>query len=378
MLLPFAAGILALGAWLSWRSDPRDTNVPAGRVLILSTLLTVPAIVIVAGLVKVLSPYYAVLAGLGSSLAIGLGLARAPRILASTLVVVFLTMGLVCRSMDLGPSVPTERTLQPPSHRMADLERGFRQALPRIDGPARLLVSVQTEDRDVVLHLIRLQAPRIWYRNPKLDVMYPERLTGARTREVLAWVSGDLSVHAIDPATLHVTSSGTPDSAGYRAAIRSYARGLAAAGETDRAVGLLLRMNAGEEWETAYNRRLAGALLLAAGRQADADRILEDTPRFNRTDAIAIVYEVAMIPSSADLDEAILEAVGLGTGDSEAIRSVMRRLALNRYPAATIRFAKRLQALSPGDNEARMVLQMLQRGEDASRVTTPVEHDIAW
>jgi hypothetical protein len=137
-------------------------------------------------------------------------------------------------------------------------------------------------------------------------------------------------------------------------------------------------MNAGEEWETAYNRRLAGALLLAAGRQADADRILEDTPRFNRTDAIAIVYEVAMIPSSADLDEAILEAVGLGTGDSEAIRSVMRRLALNRYPAATIRFAKRLQALSPGDNEARMVLQMLQRGEDASRVTTPVEHDIPW
>ena len=378
MLLPFAAGILALGAWLSWRSDPRDTNVPAGRVLILATLLTVPAIVIVAGLVKVLSPYYAVLAGLGSSLAIGLGLARAPRILASTLVVVFLTMGLVCRSMDLGPSVPTERTLQPPSHRMADLERGFRQALPRIDGPARLLVSVQTEDRDVVLHLIRLQAPRIWYRNPKLDVMYPERLTGARTREVLAWISGDLSVHAIDPATLHVTSSGTPDSAGYRAAIRSYARGLAAAGETDRAVGLLLRMNAGEEWETAYNRRLAGALLLAAGRRADADRILEDTPRFNRTDAIAIVYEVAMIPSSADLDEAILEAVGLGTGDSEAIRSVMRRLALNRYPAATIRFAKRLQALSPGDNEARMVLQMLQRGEDASRVTTPVEHDIPW
>ena len=69
---------------------------------------------------------------------------------------------------------------------------------------------------------------------------------------------------------------------------------------------------------------------------------------------------------------------GYKSGDSEAIRSVMRRLALNRYPAATIRFAKRLQALSPGDNEARMVLQMLQRGEDASRVTTPVEHDIPW
>jgi hypothetical protein len=90
------------------------------------------------------------------------------------------------------------------------------------------------------------------------------------------------------------------------------------------------------------------------------------------------VYEVTSIPSSVDLDDAILEAVGLGTEDSEAIRSVMRRLALNRYPAATIRFAKRLLALRPNDSEASMVLQMLQRGEDASRVTTPVVHDIPW
>ena len=378
MLLPFATGVIALGAWLSWRSGQREAGAPAGRVLILAALLTLPTIVVVSGLVKVLSPYYAVLAALGTSLALGLGLARAPRILAVAVMVVFLTMGLVCRSMDLGQSVPTERTLKPPSHRMAALERGFRQVLPRIDGPSRLLVAVQTEDRDVVLHLIRLQAPRIWYRNPKLDAMYPERRTEGRTHEVLAWVSGDLSVHAIDPATLRVTSSGTPDSAGYRATLRSYARGLAASGETDRGVDLLLRMGTGEEWETAYNRRLAGALLLAAGRKADADRILEDTPRFNRNDAMAIVYEVTSIPSSVDLDNAILEAVGLGTDDSEAIRSVMRRLALNRYPAATIRFAKRLLALRPNDSEASMVLQMLQRGEDASRVTTPVVHDIPW
>ena len=378
MLLPFAAGVLALGAWLSWRSSQRDTSVPGSRVLILAVVLSLPAIVVVAGLVKVLSPYHAVLAGLGTSLAIGLGLARAPRILAAALMIVFLTMGLVCRSMDLGPSVPTERTLKPPSDRMAALEHGFRQVLPRIDGPARLLVAVQNEDRDVVLHLIRLQAPRIWYRNPKLDTMHPERLTGGRTREVLAWVSGDLSVHAIDPSTLEATSSGMPDSAGYRATLRSFARGLAASGETDRAVDLLLRMKTGEEWETAYNRRLAGALLLEAGRKEDADRILEDTPRFNRTDSIAIVYEVAMIPSSVDLDAAILEAVGLGTEDSEALRSVMRRLALNRYPAATIRFAKRLLAVSPGDNEARTVLQTLQRGEGESRVTTAIEHDIPW
>jgi hypothetical protein len=137
-------------------------------------------------------------------------------------------------------------------------------------------------------------------------------------------------------------------------------------------------MRAGEEWETAYNRRLAGAILLAADRSQDAERILEDTPRFNRNDAIAIAYEVASIPSRLDLDAAILDALGLGANDPEAVRSVMRQLAINRYPAATIRFAQRLLALRPGDSEAKTVLQMLERGADANRVTTPVEHDIPW
>jgi hypothetical protein len=381
MVLPFAIGVLALGIWMAWRSGSTDStaNVSVGRILLLAALLTLPAIVVVAGLVKILSPYYAVLAGIGTSLAIGLGLARAPRILAAALTVAFLGMGFACRGMDLGPSVPTERTLKGPSDRLAKLEHSFRQVLPRIEGPTRLLVSVQApDDRDLALHLIRLQVARIWYRNPKLDTMYPERLTAGRTPEILAWVSQELSVYAIDPATLGVTPSGMPDSSGYRTTLRAYARGLAGSGQTDRAVELLLRMKTGEEWEAAYNRRLAGALLLAAGRKAEADRILEDMPRFNRNDAIAIVYEVASIPSSLDLDAAILDAVGLGASDAEAIRSVLRQLALSRYPAATIRFATRLLALRPGDSEARTVLQMLQRGEDASRVTIPVEHDIPW
>jgi hypothetical protein len=381
MVLPFAIGVLALGAWMEWRSGAHDAGAPTpvGRILLLAALLTLPAILVVAGLVKILSPYYAVLAGIGTSIAIGLGLARLPRILGAALMVAFLVMGFACRGMDLGPSVPTERTLKGPSDRLRMLERGFRQVLPRIEGPTRLLVSVQApDDRDLALHLIRLQVARIWYRNPKIDSMYPERLTAGRTPEILAWVSQDISVSAIDPATLGVTSSGMPDSSGYRTTLRAYARGLAGSGDTDRAVDLLLRMKTGEEWETAYNRRLAGALLLAAGRKADADRILEDTPRFNRNDAIAIVYEVASIPSSLDLDAAILDAVGLGTNDAEAIRSVLRQLALSRYPAATIRFAKRLSALRPGDSEARTVLQMLERGEDANRVTIPVEHDIPW
>jgi len=382
MVLPFAVGALALGAWLTWTTPPRDhrghARVPAGRVLLLAALLTLPAIVVVAGLVKILSPYYGVLAGIGTSLAIGLGLARLPRVVAAALMAGFLLMGVFCRGMDLGSSVPTEATLKPPSDRIAALERGFRQVMPRIHGPARLLVSIQTpDDRDVPLHLIRLQAPRIWYRNAKLDVMYPERRPEGRDPELLAWVSRDLSVHTIAPATLAVESSGAIDSAGYRTTLRAYARGLAASGETDRGVDLLLRMK-GEEWETAYNGRLAGALLLAEGRTSDADRILMETPRFDRNDAIAIAYEVVSIPSRLDLDAAILEALGLSTSDPEAVRSVMRQLAINRYPAATIRFAKRLLALRPDDTEARTVLRMLERGADADRVTTPVEHDLPW
>ena len=379
MVLPFAMGALALGAFVAGPTGTREEGGTTGRVLLLAALLTLPTIVVVAALVKVLTTYYAVLAGIGTSLAIGVALGRLPRAVGAVVMAAFLAMGIYCRGMDPGPSVPTERTLKPPSERLEKLERGFRRVMPRIEGPTRLLVSLpMLEDRDVALHLIRLQVPRIWYRNPGIDVMYPERRTEGAVPERLAWVSPDLEVHTVDPATLAVESSGAPDSAGYRTALRGYARGVAASGDADRAVDLLLRMRTGDEWEQAYNRRLAGAILYASGRKADADRLLERTPTFNRNDAIVVAFEVVSVPSRLDLDAPILEAVGLDANDPETVRSILRQLALNRYPAATIRFAHRLLALRPGDPEAQTVLRMLERGADEEHVILPVEHDIPW
>ena len=346
----------------------------------MGALLTIPAVVLISALVRRWQPYYLVLPSVGTSFLAGVAASRLPRVPAALLAVGFLTLGIWYRGTDLGRSIPTEINLRPPSERLRRIQADFAALFPNLTGPTHVYITTETpEFRDVPFHLIRFQVLRIWYRNPAIETMHPERRRPHPPDERLAWISPDLSLHAIDPVTLATRSAGgVADSIGYGATLRAFAQGLAASGETDRAVRILLAAREPDPWYTSYDRRLAAALLLSENRRTEADSLLRETPSFNREDSIEAAAELLANPPRLDLDAPILTAMGLLPESPEDARAMMRWFALNRYPEATIRFAQRLLTRQPNDPEASVVLRTLQPGSRWERVTVPVEHDALW
>jgi len=377
-----AAVLLAAAIVLVFRhpADASADKPSMPRLLSLGALLTIPAILLISALVRRWQPYYLVLPSIGTSFLAGVVGARLPRVPAAILAVGFLALGIWYRGTDLGPSIPTEINLRPPSDRLRRVQANFQALFPRLDGPTHIYVTTETPDqRDVPFHLIRFQVLRIWYRNPAIETMHPERRRPSPPGERLAWVAPDLSLHAIDPVTLATRSAGgAADSLGYGATLRAFAQGLAASGETERAVRILLAMQESDPWYTSYDRRLAAALLLTENRRAEADSLLRVTPSFNREDSIEAAAELLANPPRLDLDAPVLTAMGLSPDAPEDARAMMRWFALNRYPEATIRFAQRLLATKPNDAEATVVLRTLQPATRWERVTVPVEHDALW
>jgi len=380
----FLVGVVLLAVAIGivfQRTADRSRSAPSmPRLLWCGLLLTVPAVILISALVRRWQPYYLVLPSIGTAFLAGVAGARLPRIPTFLLAAGFLALGIWYRGTDLGPSIPTEINLRPPSDRVRQVQDEFRVLFPSLEGPTHVYVTTETPDeRDVPFHLIRFQVLRIWYRNSAIETMHPERRRPNPPGERLAWIAPDLSLHAIDPVTLAVRSAGgAPDSLGYGATLRAFGQGLAASGETDRAVRILLAMRESDPWYLSYDRRLAAALLLATNRQAEADSLLRETPSFNRDDAIEAAGELLANPPRLDLDAPILVAMGLSPDDPEDARAMMRWFALNRYPEATIRFAKRLLARKPDDAEATVVLRTLMPGSRWERVTVPVEHDALW
>jgi hypothetical protein len=353
---------------------------PAARVVVLALLLAIPPLLLISFLVRYWQPYYLSLASIGTSILLGMGLARLPRLPAASLALAFLSLGIWCRGMDLGPGIPTERTVRTPMERLRRAEAEFRRRFPRVDSPVHLYVSVFTPvDKTVSMHLFRFQVARIWYRNPSVDTMHPEWRRPDPPEERLAWVAPDMTVHEIDTRTLETRPSPS-DSTSYEygATLRAYAQGLAASGRADRGVTLLLRMFAPDSLVAAVHRRLAAALLLADGRSAEADRLLRATPPLERDDALEVAGVFLANPARRDIDAPVLQALGVAPTDTAGVRVVMRKIALSGRRDATIRFAHRLLAAKPGDWEAEALLRWLGQGAASKRVTVPVVADSLW
>jgi hypothetical protein len=168
------------------------------------------------------------------------------------------------------------------------------------------------------------------------------------------------------------------DSARYNTTLRSYSLGLGASGSTDRAVQILLGLKEPNSYAAAFDRRLAAALLLADGRDDQADALLRGIPPFSTEDAIDAACGVLANPSRRDLDAAVMTAMGLPADDPEAVRKMMRWFALNRSVDSTIRFANRLLAIEPDDSEAATVLKWLHTGTEQKRATVPSAPDSLW
>jgi hypothetical protein len=182
-------------------------------------------------------------------------------------------------------------------------------------------------------------------------------LTQAKNKRFLFWISPALDVFEIDLGTLRARSSGPKASfPEYQKTLRAVALGLAGSGEIDRAVTVLTGMPQDSEYLKAYDRRSAAALLHSAGRDREAEAILETTPRFHRSEALEEIRGLVAKPiPGIDIDQGAMRAFDIAPADTSAVREIMRRLEAGGFRESAGRFAQRLLTLIPGDPEATRV-----------------------
>ena len=146
-----------------------------------------------------------------------------------------------------------------------------------------------------------------------------------------------------------------------RAIIRTYARGLAASGETDRAVRILERLSAhDDESLRSYDLRLAAMALLANRDHDGAQRLLSKAPPISRESALYGVAKVMSEPTGrGDLDSCAFPAFGLSPADPETLRYLMEMYYASQFVPQAIHFARRLQDIAPADSESAEILREL-------------------
>ena len=112
-------------------------------------------------------------------------------------------------------------------------------------------------------------------------------------------IGSNLEVVEVDLRTFAPTRGVIPrDIQQFFAAVRSYAFGLAASGDTRQATDILLQMPAPSPTIHSYNRRLAAAVLFAAWRQSDAQRIVEESAPIDSAVASGMTAELPRVPDS--------------------------------------------------------------------------------
>jgi hypothetical protein len=334
------------------------------RALLLGLLLVVPPVLLASMMVELWSPYYACLPALGVALLAGFLLRRLPPQAVGAALGLFLLLGVWCRGMVLsGEAAWTEPVFVDASRAARTVEAHFKRLHPTFPPGSQILASVTaTGTRGIRATLHEAQALRIWYRDPSLVTVTPEQRAASRPMEYLFRVTAGLDVVEIDPERLRVqwSGTGTPHPWEVSRPLRGYARALAASGEIDRAVGILRRLAEIEQQdqERAYDLRLAAMVLLAAGRQVEADSTLGAAAPFPREVALEIVKKLfTEATRSARLDSLAFPAFGLSAEDPEALRYLMRRFRQEGDIPRSLDFARRLRGVRPGDTEAEALLR---------------------
>jgi hypothetical protein len=186
-----------------------------------------------------------------------------------------------------------------------------------------------------------------------------------------------LNVFEIDPRTLAPRGLGPlPDAFGYQKTLRTFALGRAAAGDTDGAVRILTSMLGRPREVEIFDRRAAGAILIASGRIADAERLLQNVPSFDGVTTLQAIFAMLAEPvPGIDLDSAAMEAFGISGGDVEVNRMLMQAYDAGGFADSAVRFALRVQQLAPNDPEASRVLRKRSPSAAGPGVTVPIPHD---
>jgi hypothetical protein len=238
-----------------------------------------------------------------------------------------------------------------------DVRSNVQKVLPAIPKGSQVVISIAPIGQGVQMALVDGQALSLWYRDPTLrTVMVRDRRIAAPS-ELLVRVTRALDVIAIDPDSwkFRTAYGAEPDLSELDHPVKNYARAVAAAGDTDRAIRIVENLDRVESGDlNAFNHRLIASMLLAAGRRPEADSLLAATASFPRDAALRLVATLQVDASPSEvLDGAAFEAFGLSSRDPETIRWIMRELQRQGFVAQAAWFALKL----PGDSEAAKVLR---------------------
>jgi hypothetical protein len=366
-------------AWLSVRRlpPPVGQRLDLRQQLLLSLLLILPPILITALFAPMWSPYYACFPALGLCIGGGALLGRSRPRVALAGILVYLVLGLWTRTVGLEPTIVTESNLRRTGLALRRVEAEFKSLRSSFPPQSAIYVSTQLGGpAGVYTHMYRFQAPRVWYGEPSLLLLDPNRYQPGMHHEFLFWLTPELDLIEIDLRTLLPRTAGAkPQAFAYHKTLRTFALGRAAGGKTDSAVRILTQMSGREPMVEAYDRRTAAALLIAADRRQEAHTLLRGVPEFSWVEAMEATFAILHEPSRGlDLDGAVMEAFGLTPSDVRTNRMLMRAFDENGFSEAALRFARRLTRLSPNDSEAHAVLRKWLQRKSGPQLTVPIPH----
>ncbi|HEX7078973.1 MAG TPA: hypothetical protein VF363_11170 [Candidatus Eisenbacteria bacterium] len=346
---------------------------PRNRVVAASLYMTVVPVLFTAAFVRIWQPYYTAIGGIGLSMLAGAWLVRQRTAVTAAILVAFVVLGVRARSQAFDPDMLTERNFESAGAALAKLERGFRSLHARLPADSRVVLSTQVGDV-VHTHLFKLQVLRQWYRDASIQTLPPDARRTRRRPERFFLVTPRLDVAEIDPSRFAFTPAGLPVEYSWaECAFRGYALGLYASGDVAGATAMLTGMPEVNEPIRNSHHRLAAALLLAAGRREEAERLLAPLDSLPRDYALANVAAFLAEPMPGEpIDGSVLRAFGFDVGDREAWLTLARWSAENGRPEAGLRYVGALLKVDAGNAEAaalRERLRQMQRQE----VTFPLE-----
>jgi len=381
---PWPSGLLWTGVvsvalilgwtWIRGSEGESRSEVPVSmaRITAIGFLLLVPPLIVPAFLVRHWATYYVSIPAVGVAIVAGAWLARVRPTVRMAFFLLFVPLGIWSRgtyygqlSHEVGKGEQvawSEQSFVVTSRAVREVRRNFKQLYPTFPKGAQVLVSTTAIGiRGIGSMLLEYNALQVWYRDPTLITRRAERYDPRGTADFLVRVTSNLSVVAIDPDHMRVEWAGgaAPDPWEVNRPIRNYARGLAAAGEWDRAVANLQALaNAEQGMERAYDWRLIAMLRLAQGKKSEAAAIMDTTYAFPWDVSVEIVKKLFTESSSSSaIDSCAYQAFGLSETDPNVLRYLMRKFWTEKWVPEAVHFARRLEALGQGDAETKDLLE---------------------
>jgi len=363
-----AAGLVILALtvrsiMLVRRSSPQPLS--TSRVLLLGTLLGLVPAILTSVSVKHWFSYYACFPAIGTSFLLAVGAKRLAKQYVLPIAAVFLLLGVWTRGSEPGTRVtPAEQNFRVLSGKLRRIDFDLHRLHHSFPDSSRLYIAVNAPlESGLQNHLFTVQATQTWFWNGTLTADDPGRFRAGAGPEYLFWVTEDGGVFEITLPELNPRSFGPrPNYVDYQSTVRTFAYGLASAGQVDRGVDVILQMQEMDSLAWTFDRRLAATFLFARGRDAEAEKLCRELRPLPRNEALYAVAVVLGLDSGGlRLDDAAFRAYGIPFDDPESYRFLMMYFSDRVQLRKAKRMAERLKSMRPDDPEAQEMIDAINR-----------------